>query len=103
LQVRHIAPGRFNVTYIGPDEAGYDPLLPNSVSDNKVAAVTYVNLNAQYQLLDTEAASVELFGVVNNLFDKDPPNDIPSSFGPTNNVLYDVVGRSFKVGVRVGF
>lgn len=103
LQVRHISAGRFNVTYIGPDEAGYSPLLPNSVSDNKVQAVTYVNLNAQYQLLDNDNASVELFGVINNLFDQDPPNDIPSSFGPTNNVLYDVVGRSFKIGVRFGF
>ena len=41
--------------------------------------------------------------LINNLFDQDPPNDIPSSFGPTNNVLYDVVGRSFKIGVRFGF
>ena len=41
--------------------------------------------------------------MVNNLFDKDPPNNLPSSFGPTNNVLYDVVGRSYKVGLRLRF
>jgi iron complex outermembrane recepter protein len=103
IQVRHIAPGRYNVTNIGPDEAGYSPLLPNSISDNSVEAVTYVNMNVQFQLIDSDDTQVELFGVINNLFDKDPPNDIPSSFGPTNNVLYDVLGRSFKIGVRVGF
>jgi len=96
VQVRHIAEGRYQITNIGPDEDGYSPLLPNSISNNKVPAVTYVNLNAQFRLND----HVELFGVVNNLFDKDPPNQLPSSFGPTNSVLYDVLGRAFRFGIR---
>lgn len=103
VQVRHISGGIYNAELIGPHQAGYDPLLPNSVSDNKVEAVTYVNLNAQYALWSEGAQRVELFGVVNNLFDKDPPKDLPSSFGPTNNVLYDVLGRSYRVGVRFAF
>jgi outer membrane receptor protein involved in Fe transport len=103
VQVRHISSGLFQVTSIGPHQAGYSPLLDNSVSDNKVEAVTYVNLNAQVRLWEQGKGRMELFGVVNNLLDKDPPNDLPSSFGPTNNVLYDVVGRSFKVGVRLSY
>ena len=103
IQIRHISDGVFQVTNIGPGQAGYDPLLPNSVSDNLVEAVTYVNLNAQYTLWSEGDQRVELYGVVNNLFDKDPPNNLPSSFGPTNNVLYDVVGRSYKVGLRLRF
>jgi outer membrane receptor protein involved in Fe transport len=60
-----------------------------------------VNLNAQYRLWQNGDRHLELFGVVNNLFDKDPPKNLPSSFGPTNNVLYDVLGRSYKVGLRL--
>jgi len=103
IQIRHISSGLFQVTNIGPHQNGYSPLLANSVSDNYIAAVTYVNLNAQYTILHRGTTRIELFGVVNNLFDKDPPNDIPSSFGPTNNVLYDVVGRYFRVGARFAF
>jgi outer membrane receptor protein involved in Fe transport len=103
LQIRHISSGRYQVTNIGPDEDGYSPTLPNSISDNRVQAMTYVNLNFQYRLWGQGNQRVELFGVVNNLFDKDPPNDIPSSFGPTNPVLYDVLGRSYRGGIRFAF
>jgi iron complex outermembrane recepter protein len=103
VQVRHISGGVYDVTRVGPGQAGYNPLSPISISDNSVASVTYVNLNAQYTLWQRGEQRVELFGVVNNLFDKDPPNDIPSSFGPTNNVLYDVVGRYYRAGVRFAF
>ncbi|MDR2214660.1 MAG: TonB-dependent receptor, partial [Nevskiaceae bacterium] len=103
LQLRYIAPGVFQVTNIGPDEAGYSPLLPNSIDDNSVPGITYVNLNAQYTIPLREDRKLELFGVINNLFDKDPPNKMPSSYGPTNNVLYDVLGRYFRVGARIAF
>ena len=46
---------------------------------------------------------LEIFGTVNNLFDRAPP-DIPGgSFQldyPTNASLYDVVGRTITAGVR---
>ncbi|WP_160738138.1 TonB-dependent receptor domain-containing protein [Altericroceibacterium indicum] len=100
IQVRHISGGRYNTSLIGPDEDGYDPALPNSISDNSVGAWTYLNLNASYDVWRDGERNLQLFGVINNLFDKDPPVDLPSSFGPTNNVLYDVVGRTYKVGVR---
>ena len=103
LQVRHISGGRYNTELIGPDEDGYDPLLANSINDNRIGAWTYANLNASYTLWSDGDRNAELFGVVNNLFDKDPPVDAPSSFGPTNNVLYDVVGRSYRVGMRVRY
>ena len=102
-QVRHIPSGLFQVTNIGPHQEGYSSLLPNSFNDNLVEAVTYVNFNLQYRLVDEGNRQVELFGVVNNLLDKDPPNNLPSSFGPTNNVLYDVVGRSYRAGVRISY
>lgn len=100
LQLRHISGGRYNTTLIGPDEEGYDPALPNSISDNRVGAWTYVNLNASYEIWRDGDRGLQVFGVVNNLFDKDPPVALPSSFGPTNNVLYDVLGRRYRIGVR---
>jgi len=103
LQMRHISSGRYNTELVGPDDKGYDPLLANSINDNSIGAWTYFNLNASYNLWSDGERRAELFGVVNNLFDKDPPVDAPSSFGPTNNVLYDVVGRSYRAGVRVRY
>jgi hypothetical protein len=103
LQVRYIPSGRYDVTQVGPGDPGYSTTLPNSISNNHVPAVTYVNVNASFAVWRQGDRRVELFGVVNNLFDKDPPNQIPSSFGPTNNVLYDVLGRFYRAGVRFSF
>ena len=100
LQMRHISGGSYNATLVGPGDDGYDPLLANSINDNRIGAWTYFNLNASYDLWADGDRNLQLFGVVNNLFDKDPPVDAPSSFGPTNNVLYDVIGRSYKLGLR---
>ncbi|MDB5662458.1 MAG: cirA 7 [Sphingomonas bacterium] len=103
LQVRYISKGRYDRTRIGPDEDGYLATLPNSINDNSVGSRIYVNLNAQMAVINDGKRRVELYGAVNNLLDQDPPKDIPSSFGPTNNVLYDVVGRSFRVGFRFSY
>ena len=45
---------------------------------------------------------VEVFGVVNNLFDKDPPL-AASAQGGTNQVYFDPLGRYIRAGVRVRF
>lgn len=103
LQVRHISGGAYNTSLVGPEDEGYDPLLPNSISDNHIGAWTYFNVNASYDLWTDGDRSFELYGAITNLFDKDPPVDAPSSFGPTNNVLYDVVGRTYRVGARLRF
>ncbi len=99
-RARWISSGLYNVELIGPHQTGYDPTLPNSVNDNFVDDVWYFDLNAAVNLIDNGKDRLQLFGAINNLFDKDPPNDIPSSFGVTNPVLYDVVGRYFRIGLR---
>ncbi len=103
VQVRYLSSGVYLATAIGPDQAGYSTTLSNSISDNYVPSMTYVNLNAQYSIVKDAAKNIELFASVNNLFDRDPPNDLPSSSGVTNPVLYDVLGRMVKVGARVTF
>ncbi len=101
VQLRYISKGRYDRTRIGPDEAGYNIAATNSINDNSVGDILYVNVNGQVTIMDNGTNRVELYGAVNNLLGQDPPNDIPSSFGPTNNVLYDVLGRTYRIGVRV--
>jgi outer membrane receptor protein involved in Fe transport len=98
-QLRYISSGVRDVTLVGPGQLGYSTTLANSTNLNKIPAYYYMNINAQYEVLKSGRHSVQLFGAINNLFDKDPPI-APSSFGPTNNVLYDVIGRTFRAGVR---
>jgi outer membrane receptor for ferrienterochelin and colicin len=100
VQVRHLSGGSYNTSLVGPGDEGYDPALPNSINDNRVGAWTYINLNASYDVWTDGDRNIQFYGAVANLFDKDPPVDAPSSFGPTNNVLYDVVGRTYRMGLR---
>lgn len=103
VEVRYISAGLYDVTKIGPHQDGYAPTLPNSISDNKIGSYWYVNANLAFNVWEGEKRKAQLFGRVDNLLDKDPPNNIPSSYGVTNPVLYDVVGRTYKIGMRVNF
>lgn len=105
VQVRQIGSGSFNATYIGPDSSIYDPALPNSINDNTVPSATYVNLAGSYRLRGSSdgPASIELFGAINNLFDRDPPIAPGGNGYPTNPVYFDTYGAAWKVGVRVRF
>ncbi|MDI1296169.1 MAG: TonB-dependent receptor, partial [bacterium] len=73
------------------------------IADNHVASRFYVNLSAQYKLLDSDVGNVEIFAVVNNLMDKDPPLVPVYGVGATNFAYYDVIGRAGKVGLRFKF
>jgi len=102
LQARYISAGTIDNTKIGPHQPGYSNTLDNSVNINRVPAYWYFNVNAQYDLISDGDRKVQLFGVINNLGNRTPPV-APSSFGPTNNVLYDVLGRTYRVGIRVSY
>jgi iron complex outermembrane recepter protein len=71
---------------------------PNVDSRFYVDASLTWNFGGEYDM--------QVYGVVRNLFDKDPPV-APSTFflSPlgSNAVLYDVIGRMFTVGARVKF
>lgn len=96
-QVRHISKSRQNNALIGPDEAGYSAALFNSINDNVIPAVTYLNLGVAYKL-GTEDHRAEIYFNVNNVFDKDPP--LPAI---NNNAWYDILGRTYRMGVRFAF
>ncbi len=62
-----------------------------------MASATYVNLSGSYDL----SKKLQVFGSVNNLFDKDPPVAPGGNGYPTNPVYFDTYGMTWKLGVRL--
>jgi outer membrane receptor protein involved in Fe transport len=96
-QVHFIGGGNFDNTYATgvtgkPGPNGF------TINNNRIGSYTYLSLNAAYDI----GASLQIYGVVNNALDKDPPA-VPAGAGSTNPVLYDVIGRTFKIGARLSF
>ena len=98
LQARLVGPGVFGTIL-------HEGTGANSINDNRVPALVYLNGSASYRFGIRGSRSVELFTAVNNILDKDPPM-IPSGAAgginesSTNGQFYDVVGRFFRFGAR---
>ncbi len=105
VQARYVGPGRFMVLTaaggppIAPGDPGYDTTDDNSISDNSVNDAVYFNLSLSYDVTE----QVQLFGSVNNLFDRDPVIAPGGNGFPTNPVYFDTFGRTLRVGARVNF
>jgi iron complex outermembrane receptor protein len=109
VSVRRVNPGIYNVERVGPEDAGYDPALRNSISTNRVEGRTYINLAMSYEIpLGAGDQSVEIFGAIENLFDTSPPvapggGGLGGSNYPTNPVFFDTFGSRFRTGLRVRY
>ena len=103
LQVRYNGKMRGDINLIGPEDDGYSPTSALSINKNLWPESVYYNLQAQYDLL-TGQRKLQVFGVINNLLDKKPPafSSIAMNTNGATNV-YDLVGRSFKAGIRFAF
>ncbi len=105
IQARYVGPGRYLVTGSAagrrsiPSDPGYDTTDPNSINDNTVDDAIYINLAASFDITD----EVQVFGALNNVFDKDPVVAPGGNGFPTNPVYFDTYGRTFRVGARVKF
>jgi iron complex outermembrane recepter protein len=98
LLVKYASSTGYSNLLVGPDDPNYSPTLSNSVNRNRWPASIYYTLNAQYQLLDEPNRRLQLFGVINNLFDKQPP--IVAGVLFAGGSPYDTIGRAFRFGVR---
>ncbi|MFO0450253.1 MAG: TonB-dependent receptor domain-containing protein, partial [Pseudomonadota bacterium] len=99
LQIRYNSSRKYSDTLVGPEDPGYDPALPTSISRNRLAGAIYFTLSASYDVLSDKR--LQVFGVVNNLFDRNPPLGAYALVGQTATVnYYDFVGRTFRIGVR---
>ena len=99
LQARYVGAGVFStVLHQGAGAA-------NTINDNHVPAFVYLSASASYRFHSSGSHSAELFGIVNNLTDTDPPM-VPSGAAgginesSTDGQFYDVVGRFFRAGIR---
>lgn len=101
LTTRHISAGVLNALYRDPGDADYVGWPANqTINDNHVASATYFNLNGSWGF--GEDQRYQVFAQVNNLFDKSPPM-APQLQYPSNPVFFDLVGRSYRAGVRFRF
>jgi len=99
LHGRYIPSGIYNVAFIGPDDPDYAITLPSSVNDNTIPERFYLDASFTHRVSFGHDDGAEIFFAVNNLLDRDPPA-LPSGNLGTNQVLFDPVGRAFRVGVR---
>lgn len=105
---RRFSEGIYRIDRIGPQDEGYDPGIVNSINDNRVDGASYFDLSMSYEIPLGGDHSVELFGVINNLFDRDPPIAPGGGGGagsnyPTNPVFFDTFGSRYRAGVRVRY
>jgi len=76
-----------------------------TINNNQIDGAFYLDSSISYDFTAGDK-TMQLFLSVNNLFDKDPP---VVAFGPagsayatpaTNQSLYDLLGRTYRIGVR---
>ncbi|MCC6202190.1 MAG: TonB-dependent receptor [Gammaproteobacteria bacterium] len=103
LQGRYIGPGAYRRDRVGPEDAGYDPTKANSINDNRVPDRLYLNLSGSYGFDLGDERRLELFTSISNLLDTDPPIAPGGNGGATNPVYFDVVGATFRTGLRLRF
>lgn len=104
IQSRFVSPGKMDLQNpkTGPDDPAFDPALSYSVTDNTTGTYFLFNLNASYDLKWRNLERFQVFGSINNLFDRDPPFS-SGAVGGVNAINYDTLGRTFRFGVRLKF
>lgn len=83
----------------------YDVTYDNTIlADNHIPGATYFDLAAVFKFAMPADGNGELFFNVDNIFNKDPvivpPQNQQFLAAPVNALLYDTMGREFRVGLR---
>jgi outer membrane receptor protein involved in Fe transport len=76
--------------------------LLGSIDNNKVNPYFNFSLNGSYNLKIGSLEQFQVFGSINNLFDKSPPFTGGGISGATAN-YHDILGRAYRFGVRMKF
>jgi iron complex outermembrane recepter protein len=107
LTTRYIRGGVLGALNIPPDDPRYrvtdnnngtSTAVANTINDNHIGGTVYFNLNSSWEL--GGKFGTQLFVQVNNLMDRAPPSAPQLQF-PSNPVYFDLIGRSYKFGVRM--
>jgi outer membrane receptor protein involved in Fe transport len=100
LQFRGFSRVKYDPTLQGPDDAGYSTTTTTSINQNYFAGRVYTNLGMSYKITE----HFQLFGVINNLLDRKPPQyAIIAMTNGGRTLNYDLLGREYKVGARIRF
>ena len=107
LNARYVGGANFDNTWIDdPSQPGYytaDGRLTNSTVDNNhVDPYLLFSLNGSYDLKVANLKQFQVFGSINNLFNKDPPFT-GGGIGGANAGTNDTLGRAYRMGVRLRF
>jgi outer membrane receptor protein involved in Fe transport len=109
LQARYVGPAHLYNDLIDPSDPGWGLGVPNTLNvENHVGSYWTFTLSGSYSF----GEHIELFAVIDNLFDRDPIIAPPLTTGAvvsgggasiTNPVFYDMIGRRFRVGLRFNY
>jgi outer membrane receptor protein involved in Fe transport len=107
-QMRYIDDGKLDSARVGPEDAGYNPANPNSVSYNSLDSYEVFSLSGTYNFELSGGTMMQLWASINNLTDEDPPLTgggvgFSPGVGGTNPIFYDTAGRFLRVGLRMNF
>jgi iron complex outermembrane recepter protein len=87
------------------DNIYHDGSGPNSIYNNSIPAVAYLDLRASYVV--GQKQNVQVYMAIDNVLDKQPPiipygtGEIhPGFYVPTNPNYYDLLGIVYRVGIR---
>ena len=67
-----------------------------SIDYNGVPAVIYGDFRGSYRFND----HIQMYGAIDNAFDAPPPNLPTIGGGGTSCIIYDCIGRAYRIGVR---
>jgi outer membrane receptor protein involved in Fe transport len=94
--------GFFYPTFIAPGDPNFSFSNPNSANTNSVPSRIFVDMLATVRLPSQWTKGLEVYFGVDNVLNQDPPR-FPGANGSGNNVLFNPVGRMFKLGARASF
>ena len=95
-----------NTPKTDPTQDGYNPLLNGSITTNRTSSHFTMNLTGSYAFSLGNIETLEVFGTIDNVFDKDPQfASGGASFGvaSTNPIYFPTLGTTYRVGVRMEF
>jgi outer membrane receptor protein involved in Fe transport len=107
LSARYIGGAKYDNNFgDSPDDANYQnaqgQFLNGSIDNNSVKAYVNYSLNGSYNLKVADMKQVQVFGSVNNLFNKTPPFTGGGLSGASAQ-YHDTMGRAYRMGVRLKF
>lgn len=110
LTQRYVSPGVISNNWIECTANCPAPTINHpTVNNNHIKGALYWDLGGSYEIgsKDTGAHS-QIFFKIDNLFNLDPPKVATAGINPylvraTNSALYDLLGRTYRLGVRFSF